>query len=498
MKQLVNNTINYLENDKIAFSNYVLTFLFAVVCRNFLETLAYGEVGFSDWFAQFHYSAYYVAIFLAIILWVSIISNEKIISTARVFLGLSVVIISCPLVDLSLKYNFGIHQVLGYLSPELHGNYFDNYLRFFGHHIGIKGPSVGYRVEVFLVLLGIGTYVFSKTNSILKSLIGVFVSYNVLYFFCATPFVLKGSGLFKPYAPQLVPYYMILALILFIFAFYKHQKTHFKLLLNDVRFGRMLVFLLVFFAGVVKGLSLGYSLTASDFFIGVFASIAIVFAWIFSVITNNIEDVEIDELSSPNRPSIENKIPLKDYKFYAWMSFALCGIFAAYAHFVVFYFIGLFVFNYAIYSLPPIKLKRFTIISKLPIAANLLLLYMLGGTYTGYGIDEFTYAQIAYALIGGTLGLNFIDLKDFHGDKKAGIQTLPVLIGLQKSKKIFAIIFLLLYILSYVFVEISNTYYLLVGLGILQFLVLWFIQKSDKWVVWIFAATLISVILSYF
>jgi 4-hydroxybenzoate polyprenyltransferase len=68
-----------------------------------------------------------------------------------------------------------------------------------------------------------------------------------------------------------------------------------------------------------------------------------------------------------------------------------------------------------------------------------------------------------------TAPVNFIDLKDYAGDKQAGIKTLPVIFGLAGSKKIIGVFFLIAYLSVYFMFR--NVYLLapLAGLGILQF-----------------------------
>jgi 4-hydroxybenzoate polyprenyltransferase len=41
--------------------------------------------------------------------------------------------------------------------------------------------------------------------------------------------------------------------------------------------------------------------------------------------------------------------------------------------------------------------------------------------------------------------LNFIDLKDYEGDRRAGIFTLPVLLGLRRAQWLLAVLFVALY-----------------------------------------------------
>jgi 4-hydroxybenzoate polyprenyltransferase len=76
--------------------------------------------------------------------------------------------------------------------------------------------------------------------------------------------------------------------------------------------------------------------------------------------------------------------------------------------------------------------------------------------------------------------MNIRDIKDVEGDKKAGITTIPVLLGLKKSKKIIAgiVVFLFLSIPWYL-----NVRFLAVPSIIFSLLSWYFItkEKHEEW-----------------
>ena len=110
----------------------------------------------------------------------------------------------------------------------------------------------------------------------------------------------------------------------------------------------------------------------------------------------------------------------------------------------------------------------------------------------------FIILSLIIDIIGGTFALNVIDIKDFEGDKKAGIKTLPVLIGLKPAKFILGITFLVGHLLGFLFTDSSTTYFVLVGLGILQLIFITSKKYSDSKVVGTFLIAILITALEKF
>lgn len=500
-----NQVVSKVEEGKSPFYHYVFVFLFAITARNFLEVFAYQEVKLNDWYAHLHYSTYYVALVAALIWITALLSNSPILKIAKLVLTFIPIIIICPLVDLVALHAFSLPQTLGYLSPEIHGNFFGEYFTFFGHHIGDNlspskpnfGPSIGYRVEVFFVLVGLGFLLYVKTKNVARTVLGLMVLYTLIYFFCSTPYVLK-SLLPGKYGPKLVPYYMLIGLVFLLIGLGRHAPKKVGSIVKDSRPFRMLFYLLLFMFGTTWGLTEGGMINSALIFPGVFILISIAGAWVYSVMTNNIQDVEIDRVSNPNRPLVKGEpLELEWYKQAAWFVFAITLTFALYADVVVLFFISIYLLSYFLYSCPPIQFKRLPIISKFPIAINVLLLLLLGLNYVGKP-EVMTWEILIFVLVGGTLALNVIDIKDREGDKRAGIKTLPVLLGLKQAKFLIGLVFLIGHGFGFLFVESTNTYFILLAMGLLQFYLITRKDYSDKWVVGLFTTAILVAIIEKF
>jgi len=498
LSSLAQNIISSVEKKNNPFFYFLFVFFFSIVVRNFLEVITYREVKLSDWYAHLHYSTYYLALVGWIILVIKLFVKESIENISKVVLTFIPIIIICPIIDFGVHQFATFHQVLGYLSPELHGEFFSQYFLFFGNHIGEKlGPSIGYRIEVFFVLVGFVIYLAIKTKSFVKTALGLLLLYTLIYFFCSTPYVLKDFFKLSPYSPQVVPYYLLLSLIAIIALFSLQFKKEAKVLFKDFRWLRLGFYEFIFLFGLVYGLTNGGIIKASIIYQGLFTLIAIAFAWKFAVMINNLADLKIDAVSNPERPLLNN-FNLGFYNKISWWVLGISIVFSLYADVVIWQFISIFTLNYFIYSAEPLRLKRIPILSKLPIAINILLLFLLGNIYVGNQIGNIPENIFWFILLGGTLALNVIDIKDYEGDKNAGIKTLPVLIGLKPAKFLIGLIFLAGHLFGFLFTENSTIYFALVALGILQMILITSKNYNDSRVVATFLAAIVLTTLEKF
>jgi len=134
------------------------------------------------------------------------------------------------------------------------------------------------------------------------------------------------------------------------------------------------------------------------------------------------------------------------------------------------------------------------LLSKFLISLNSLALALLGFSLVRGNLAEFPTALALIFMVGFTLAINFIDLKDFKADKKAGIKTLPVMLG-QRNAKIATGLFFAGTYLSFVYI-VRETWAmpLLLGLAIVQF---WLMNRknySEKPVLVVYLLSIIALI----
>ena len=127
-----------------------------------------------------------------------------------------------------------------------------------------------------------------------------------------------------------------------------------------------------------------------------------------------------------------------------------------------------FMANYFLYSMPPLRLKRVPVFSKLVIGVNSLLTFILGyGFFTGQTMVPIVFP--VFFLVFLAASANFIDLKDRDGDIAAGIKTLPVIVGMPLAQKFIGGAFFLTYLAAYAVFSLAGCFWICLGAGALQF-----------------------------
>jgi 4-hydroxybenzoate polyprenyltransferase len=224
-----------------------------------------------------------------------------------------------------------------------------------------------------------------------------------------------------------------------------------------------------------------------DFLSFVSLFLAVLFAWLFAVWENDEEDILIDRISNINRPLAENNsiFSIEEWKNIKYIFVIFSLAFAFLNGLYSFIFILLFIFIYHIYSTPPLKLKRFLGISSLLVAANALLVVLMGFFLT-VGTENLNVFPAKYLF--GILGIFFLaenvkNIKDIEGDRKEGIQTLPVIFGEKRGKLIIGYcVFLATLLVPLIFYLSLYTILLAIFFGIILFLLINKKEFEEKYV----------------
>jgi len=450
--QRSHTAIESIENIKASFSHYILTFAFAITLRYFVESLSTHEemslIGFV------HYLLFYAALALSLILLFHLATKTAMTKVAKVILPGFLVLIMAPSLDLLISGGKGIP--MSYLLPGVHDDLLWRFLNFFGdlRSMGDSPPmgiTPGIKIEIAVVLLSSFVYFLAKTSRLAKSLGHTFLTYSVVFAFFVTPFVVRAMaeslGLASEFSHELFAnYFATIALLLGVVITYLGDKRHFVSIAKDIRLLRVIYYVSMFVLGVTIGASNAtFELSATNMFHFLFIPLALIFAWLFSIMTNNITDYEIDKISNPDRPLVNASLSLDVYRKLAWSFLSLAMFYAAIASFTALLFITLFIGNYFLYSMPPLRLKRIPFFSKLAISLNSLALVILGFLTITHSLHNFPGIAFVIFLIGVTASANVIDIKDYDGDKHAGIKTLPVVLGLTRAKRVIGLFFLLNY-----------------------------------------------------
>ncbi len=164
--------------------------------------------------------------------------------------------------------------------------------------------------------------------------------------------------------------------------------------------------------------------------------IASYYAWLATIIPNDIFDLSIDTISNSKRPLVKKTLSLQSYKALGWTLFgsSLLLVTLSYP-----YLLFLFIIYHSlawIYNSPPFRIKRFPFIATFVSALASLLMLLSGyiAIDTSRTIEHLPPEIILFLLFAYTLSLPIKDFKDRISDKKAHIWTLPVLLGEKRSR----------------------------------------------------------------
>lgn len=495
----IKKIIKHLEDENYPFYYYIFTFFSAITLRNFIEFMIVSSATLIQWHHPVHFSLFYISLCLSIIILIYLITGEKVERIARVVAVSFIVTSIVPVIDLLLQVVWDYEIKYQYMIPEKTESILKNYLLFFGDH---AGATPGIRFEVFIAMIFCSFYVFYKTSSLLKSLLGAILLYSLIFWgYFAILFSIQGveivAGLLYDTSPKtMIDTYLFLAIHAFLLVLFFFNRAYMTAVVKDIRLTRILHYEMM----VIFGFALGYP-DSGRFFASLsnimefyFVMLSVVFAFIFSAITNNIADINIDKISNPDRPSVTGIIPWKTYNIIGFTALFLSMVYSLAAGHMILFLIICFIGVYFLYSMPPLRLKRIPFFSKGLIALNSLIMLIAGYSFSGKEIASFPSPIAVFVLICFTACANLIDIKDYEGDKAEGIKTLPVILGLKQSKMIIGIFFAVGYALFPYILKMPDLYAPSIIFGVVLFLAINIKPYKDKIV---FSLYLLSSILFF-
>jgi 4-hydroxybenzoate polyprenyltransferase len=446
--QIPEKIIDAFENEQVSLSYYGIAFLFAMTWRNFFESYSQRRANYLDMLdltrlnqAVLHFYLSYIVLALAIMALLSYVTRVPLASTARVVLASFILLPLAPLLDLLLTRGQGID--IFYLDPHDHLPLLKLY---FSYSSQFEGASLGQKIEIALGLIGCFSYFRIKKLNLLYSLFYTWVVYSIIFAVGASPYLIQGIlaslGFVYTYSSlTMIRFYAITLFALLGILAYLISPRIFKTLCKDMRWLRMMHYELMLLLGVTLALtnntlSLEIQLhSPPDTLINIaLCAISIFFAGLFSIITNNLADIDIDQISNPHRPLTAGLIKKNHYTHIGYLALVLSFFYALLVNIKAAMLIGVTMSSYFFYSMPPFRFKRILLLSKSLIALNSIALVMLGYLLIQHTLNGFPNVLFFIFLIGYTCSANFIDLKDTAGDLQGGIMTVPLILSTRLSK----------------------------------------------------------------
>ncbi len=498
---MIKKIIAQIEEAKINFGQGLITFFSIVFVRNFLENFSgpRSDQRLIDFFTNFiHYPLAYLALFLSIVLVLHLITRVEIVKVLKFgLIGLAVIWLA-PILDLIVTWGRGwtiAYQFTGWQ------NFFFN-LFTLGGEFRNPGATLGVRIEVILIIVGLALYTYLKTASLKKAFLALVSVYLIIFFYFNLPLLLVtaekllSGGLGSLSQLSLVSFYnqeiissgtflnrtlgldttltlfpwtanrgfetifnleisasyiiIIIALALALLKFY--QPKRFSAIIKNIRVLRLGHYL--FMTGL--GIYLGYLFrgrwlfhSAYDYSILLVLFISAAFFWVTAVFYNDLIDEKIDQISNPRRPLPQRIVTPTEMQTLVLAPLVIALVSALIVGYYALVFgLTALALSY-LYSAEPLRLKRWPIVNTFLIALASLSL-VLSGFFLAGGTEKLNDfpVKVAIVVLGSlTLAFSTKDLKDRVGDEKAGMLTLPVLFGEAEGKKIVGLLSLLAFLL---------------------------------------------------
>jgi len=470
MKKLISK----LEETNISFPLWMAALGLIIGIRAFIEYAAtFHSLPPVNSFLFLHFPEFFISLLLSISIILGLFSGTSIIKTSRICLFGFLIILFPPLFDLCVSAMDKNPFTYTYVQDAT----WQSFLAFLNPFHQLAEVPYGIRIEIMLVTLASFLYLFSKESGLIRSILGSGLIFLSCFFHIAFMGLFKNflvfifpalTYIFRLFNPALYRIldshgaitgtinYRIMSIGMTIcllsmatlwYALYDKHKLY--ALLKNIRPNRCLHYIFLSLIGVIV-----YFPTVNQMDIFVFIKIismllALFFAFQFSIIINDIFDIETDKITNPVRPLIAGSFNKKEYLTVGWiyLAFSLLCAFWVGDHCLILTLD--FIIFYSLYSIPPFRLKRFLPISSIIIGIQALLAFLLGAlSFSSSNTLNTLQLKIPLLIfLIFSLSSNIKDLKDSEGDKVSGIHTIPVIWGISKGRKIIGVLVFLSYML---------------------------------------------------
>lgn len=208
--------------------------------------------------------------------------------------------------------------------------------------------------------------------------------------------------------------------------------------------------------------------------------VALVYAAVFAIITNNIADIETDKISNAGRPLVKGTVERSPYLIAGIFCLLYALVLSLLVNREMFYSVLIISAGYYIYSCKPFRIKKIPFVAKLLIGFNSLVVAVCGFILAGGRLIDFPVEWAVFIVFPLSLAANFIDLKDIAGDSKTGVRTLPVIFGKRRAMHIIAFFTVCTYLMAAVIINILWVYPLCGIMAILHIILLYRKPYKEK------------------
>lgn len=422
-----------------------------------------------------HYTLFYLAAILLSVWLVSLALSIDASAMTRALIFVLPIMWTAPLIDIA----FGGARMTYIFSADVYqiGLYLVTYFGSFSD----TGVTIGQRLELVVLILLFAAYSYAQTRRRTAALAAAGLQYLLLFALACMPSVLMlllpGHDLVRGFQDSLIAhsaaypadlgyglrtvevfFNTVMSQILYILLciagigwLSRVDAGMLQAVKQNLRPERMAHFVIMAVLGGLLAVHMGAQVqwTVFDIVTVTAALIAILFACVFAIAVNDLVDVSIDAVSNKSRPLVTGALSPAQMRQVGGVSagMTLFGGLALGPYSL--FFLGVFTAAYYVYSAPPLRLKRIPVFSSSLIGLASLSMLLLGFYLVAPDQQLATFpADIGILVVlAMTLITNVRDLKDVEGDGRAGIWTLPTLLGEARARWVMGAMTLVAYAL---------------------------------------------------
>jgi|GEM_PF-5627289 len=458
------------------FNVFALTFSI-IILRNCMEMFLKREgvwnfTQLNDWVGWwFHFPLFYFTLWISASIGLTFLINVSFLNSLKIISNGMLIILVGPIVDFFTAT--GSIPYLYVKKPEFLAIIFTQLLNPFKNLLQF-GIPIGPRVEVFLALLFATNIIWKKVYSsinhkISKILQGLFFTYLGIFLLCTWPAflnaLLKNSELLINDMLYSKVYLLIIVSCSGIAILHSNNRNKI-ILFFFLRPKRFLHYLILTLAGILLSCSnwqisiLHDTRILPNEIVGLVSGlVCLLLIFISSTILNDytdqIEDIKNNRCFFTKYPELKNRT----LNFGAILFIA--AILLAFAcNSNVLNIVLIWSALTVIYSIPPMRLKRFIIVSNFIIAFSAVLAVFFGFYITGSAIsfNILSKEYIVLVFLISFLGSFIKDLPDVKGDKIADIITLPSLLSPLKYSLVYLLILIICYTIAILIVAYKSSW----------------------------------------
>jgi homogentisate phytyltransferase/homogentisate geranylgeranyltransferase len=471
--------IKNIEDAKIGLPVFLLLLSSAIFIRNLIETLIMESGTFIPLDNLQHGHLFFLAAFISSVLLVTYLSKERVDKVSKIVLpAYTILVILVPIMDLFIVGQVNYSYIYDFSVPLSTPNWSLIARAYVTFCAGLQYISMGQRIAT-VVLASMATfYVFVKTNSTARTLVTPFAVYTLTFFYASYFNFFSFGTLYETYRLDHFPniewiYFnsvlIILIVIQLLIWLLLYNKSKFIGLVKSLAVNRSMHYLAMAGVGAFLAEEGAYSILV--------VLVCILLLWQSAAAINDLHDVVGDTVSKKGNLLVNGTFTRTELKSIAVLSGLLALVLATTLSYAAILLVLCIIAVSTVYSIPPLRLKKYPIASIFMISVGALLAFSLG--FFSGSTDVVFPMKMAYGiLICFTLAFNTKDLKDYEGDKANGVWSIPVIFGMKRGRVIIAVLDFLAYIAVPFILGINDLLLPAIGFGAATLLVV--LRKESK------------------